>query len=162
MAFVKNNEPRENSPVIIFVLKRLNIKEQMITLDKTMYSAIKRLLLSALVLGAAIGSHSIAEESTMKRMPFSLALGKSVYNKNCLACHGKEGVGSEIGPPLMHIYYEPSHHSDIAFYRAMTSGVKQHHWQFGDMQPVPGLNEKQMGKTIEYIRWLQRQQGIGL
>ena len=101
-----------------------------------------------------------AANDASKRMPFSLALGKTTYNKNCMDCHGEEGVGSDKGPPLIHKYYEPSHHSDTSFYRAMTVGVKQHHWKFGDMKAVPGLSDKKMRKTIEYVRWLQRQQGI--
>jgi cytochrome c len=119
------------------------------------------LLLSALMVGQVAGLNVLAAEKGAKRMPFSLALGKSTYNKSCMECHGKDGVGGDKGPTLMHKYYEPSHHSDTSFYRAMTTGVRQHHWEFGDMEPVPGLGEKKMRKIIEYVRWLQRQQGIG-
>src|SRR3989304_1806377 len=30
------------------------------------------------------------------------AVGKRLYDANCAACHGKNGGGSEQGPPLIH------------------------------------------------------------
>ena len=83
-----------------------------------------------------------------------------ILNKNCLSCHGPNGVGTTQGPPLVHRYYVPSHHADEAFRRAIRFGVVPHHWHFGPMPPVEGLDDREVAGVIAYLRWLQRQQGI--
>ena len=61
-------------------------------------------------------------------------LGKNIFELKCQTCHGINASGRhEIGPPLVHKIYEPSHHSDQSFYRAVALGVKSHHWPFGNM-----------------------------
>ena len=86
--------------------------------------------------------------------------GKSLFSRNCMRCHGPEAKGTRIGPPLVHKYYEPSHHGDGAFFLAVTRGVKSHHWKFGDMQPVPGVKPEEVALIVQYVRWLQRKAGI--
>ena len=86
--------------------------------------------------------------------------GKSLFSRNCMRCHGPEAKGTRIGPPLVHKYYEPSHHGDGAFFLAVTRGVKSHHWKFGDMQPVPGVAPEEVALIVQYVRWLQRKAGI--
>jgi cytochrome c len=87
-------------------------------------------------------------------------MGKKRFQELCSSCHGKWADGTKQGPPLVHKYYEPSHHGDRAFYRAIQSGTKQHHWSFGDMQPVPEATEKDATQIIQFLRWLQVQNGI--
>lgn len=95
------------------------------------------------------------------QVPFKFGLGKSLYEKHCGSCHGNNGFGvDEKGPPLMHKYYEPSHHGNQSFIRAIKNGVKQHHWNFGKMEPIPELNDRSISKIISYVRWLQLQHGI--
>ncbi len=86
--------------------------------------------------------------------------GKSLFSRNCMRCHGPEAKGTRIGPPLVHKYYEPSHHGDGAFFLAVTRGVKSHHWKFGDMAPVPGVAPEEVALIVQYVRWLQRKAGI--
>ncbi len=64
------------------------------------------------------------------------AMGKRLFEKFCAVCHG-DLKGSDKGPPLLHRIYEPSHHADASFQLAAKNGVRAHHWQFGDMAPVP-------------------------
>lgn len=86
--------------------------------------------------------------------------GERLFNANCVGCHGKAAIGTAQGPPLLHIYYEPNHHSDAAFQMAVTRGVRQHHWSFGDMPPVPGLGPADVRQIAGYVRWLQREAGV--
>ncbi len=86
--------------------------------------------------------------------------GEALFDLNCAACHGTAGTGSEQGPPLVHRIYEPSHHADESFYRAAAFGVRAHHWRFGDMPAVSGIQREQVAYIVGYIRWLQRQAGI--
>lgn len=86
--------------------------------------------------------------------------GETVFNDNCSACHGKHAAGTDQGPPLIHIIYEPSHHGDPSFYRAVAQGVRRHHWRFGDMPPIEGVSEADVGKIIAYVRETQRANGI--
>ena len=89
-----------------------------------------------------------------------LAEGERRYNRNCRPCHGALGTGTQAGPPLVHEIYEPSHHSDAAFRLAITRGVRAHHWSFGNMLPVPGLDSAAIAGVTAYVRWLQQKAGI--
>ncbi len=86
--------------------------------------------------------------------------GKALFEANCAACHGKKADGTDQGPPLIHKVYEPSHHSDLAFYRAVKNGTRAHHWQFGDMPPQPQVSPEQAGHIVGYVRKIQRSAGI--
>jgi mono/diheme cytochrome c family protein len=93
-------------------------------------------------------------------VPTELAEGERLYNDTCARCHGVFGAGSDTGPPLVDIIYEPNHHADIAFQRAVALGVAAHHWRFGNMPPVPGVDTAAVGRITAYVRWLQREAGI--
>ncbi len=88
------------------------------------------------------------------------AVGEELFGSKCAKCHGVKGVGSETGPPLVHRIYEPGHHSDWSFRRAISMGVRAHHWRFGDMKRVTGITEEQGERIIEYIRSIQHEAGI--
>ncbi len=89
------------------------------------------------------------------------AIGQRVFETACSACHGTNAAGNEdAGPPLIHVIYEPSHHADEAFQRAVAMGVRSHHWRFGDMPPVGGLTRGDVAMVIAYIREIQRANGI--
>lgn len=93
-------------------------------------------------------------------VPVELAEGERLFNDNCARCHGAQAAGTAAGPPLVHIVYEPNHHADIAFRRAVALGVAAHHWRFGNMPPVPGVDEAAVERITAYVRWLQRKAGI--
>ncbi len=86
--------------------------------------------------------------------------GQEIFAANCQKCHGPHAAGSDQGPPLVHLIYEPNHHADISFQRAVEFGVKAHHWRFGDMPPVSGVSKDQVALVVEYVRELQRANGI--
>lgn len=87
--------------------------------------------------------------------------GEAAFNDNCAACHGQNAAGRNgMGPPLVHIIYEPNHHSDGAFFFAAANGVRSHHWQFGNMPPVEGVSEDEVRDIVAYVRTLQRANGI--
>ncbi len=89
------------------------------------------------------------------------ARGHELFAANCAACHGAAGTGTTSGPPLVHIVYEPSHHGDGAFHRAVREGVTPHHWDFGPMPAISGLSDADIDHIIAYIRERQRAAGIG-
>ena len=88
-------------------------------------------------------------------------LGRKTYEAGCAACHGRHAAGQDgIAPPLVHIIYEPGHHGDESFQRAVARGVRAHHWRFGDMPPVDGLTRRDVAAVVAYVRELQRANGI--
>jgi len=89
-----------------------------------------------------------------------LGKGESSYLDNCQVCHGRLGSGARQGPPLVHKTYEPSHHPDMAFHLAVKNGVRQHHWNFGDMPPQLHVSPERTADIAAYIRTIQRKQGI--
>lgn len=95
------------------------------------------------------------------RLSENATLGKRVFEAKCAVCHNVNGAGRVgIAPPLVHVIYEPSHHGDESFQRAVANGVRGHHWPFGDMPPVDGLTRGDVQMIITYIRELQRENGI--
>ena len=87
--------------------------------------------------------------------------GKSGFEANCAVCHGGNAVGQVgVAPPLVHLIYEPSHHGDESFQRAVAIGVRAHHWPFGNMPPVEGLDRNEVAEIVAYVRELQRANGI--
>lgn len=88
------------------------------------------------------------------------AVGQELFLSNCAACHGAEGQGTDSGPPLVHEIYEPSHHGDASFLAAVQRGVEPHHWDFGPMPAIPGLEIDEVAHIVAYVRQLQREAGI--
>ena len=106
------------------------------------------------------GGESMAQVTVPELSGAALA-GKTTFDQNCAACHGDNAAGREgMGPPLVHRIYEPSHHADPAFFLAVRNGVRAHHWRFGDMAPVAGVDDEQIETIIAYVRTLQRANGI--
>lgn len=87
--------------------------------------------------------------------------GRTAYRDACGECHGPQLTGTDKGPPLIHAYYEPGHHPDASFYSAIIRGARQHHWRFGDMEPVPDVSEEEARLIVRYVREMQRANGIG-
>ena len=116
------------------------------------------------------GSNAASDASAVAPRPIgevaqadsaTLAVGQRLFDVSCALCHGPAASGTQQGPPLVHVIYEPNHHSDASFQRAAAQGVRAHHWNFGDMPPVPGVTPDDVAKIVAYVRHLQRQAGIG-
>ncbi|PHS26091.1 MAG: cytochrome C [Robiginitomaculum sp.] len=86
--------------------------------------------------------------------------GHETFKKNCARCHGEYATGTNSGPPLIHDIYNPGHHGDGAFYRAVRQGSPQHHWNFGNMPPQPQVSDAEIASIIRYIRETQVANGI--
>ncbi len=129
------------------------------------------LALIMLTVAACTGTETVVTEtptpSAVVQVPAPVAnlsataqAGEQLFNTNCSACHGVGAVGSTLGPPLIHRVYHPGHHPDFSIRNAVAQGVPQHHWPFGDMAPVPGVETQDVENIICYIRQTQRSAGI--
>lgn len=114
-------------------------------------------LTGALLLVGACSGRDVAvpEAGTPAAPPPELQAGADLYQANCASCHGVGGGGTDTGPPFLHPVYNPGHHGDQAFVNAALYGVRAHHWNFGDMPPVPGVTEAQALEIVAFVRWLQ-------
>ncbi|MBF9029057.1 c-type cytochrome [Rhodobacterales bacterium HKCCE3408] len=110
--------------------------------------------------GIWYGAGESGAQSGSAAAPTMVAAGEALFDANCAVCHGSAGTGTNQGPPLVHIIYEPSHHGDMSFLMAAQNGVRAHHWQFGNMPPVEGVSEDDVAAIVTYIRSLQREAGI--
>lgn len=103
----------------------------------------------------------LADVLLPKTLSPNAQIGQRAFEAKCASCHGVNAAGQDsVAPPLIHIIYEPSHHNDEAFYRAVAMGVRGHHWPFGDMPPVEGVTRAEVTMIVTYIRELQRANGI--
>ena len=125
-------------------------------------ASVASLLLAALGLVALIacgetGATPDAPQAVAAPAEFSdtARQGEALFDANCAQCHGPAAVGTDQGPTFIDRVYHPGHHADAAFRLAVLRGVPQHHWQFGNMLPVPGLPDADVDKIICYVRELQ-------
>lgn len=106
------------------------------------------------------GSRSSVEVVVPASFSSQARAGQHAFDANCARCHGKNGAGTDQGPPLVHEIYNPGHHADAAFFLAAQRGVFRHHWNFGDMPPQPQVTREQMADIVRYVRELQQANGI--
>lgn len=109
------------------------------------------------VVAASCGSSPVESEPAS---PAGAAPGAESYQSNCASCHGADLRGTDKGPSHLSIVYEPNHHGDDAFRSAIVNGAQQHHWNFGDMEAIPGLDDDEIDDVIAYIRSEQTRQGF--
>lgn len=118
-------------------------------------------LLALIVGGCAEGNGQIAQRlALLPPTPAARQMGEQLFDRHCAGCHGAKAGGTEKGPALAHRIYEPSHHSDQAFYLAARMGVAAHHWRFGNMPPQPQVTEGDVRQIVDYVRWVQRETGV--
>jgi mono/diheme cytochrome c family protein len=86
--------------------------------------------------------------------------GAEVYAANCASCHGADLRGTSAGPSLLSVVYEPGHHPDESFRRAVAQGVPAHHWDFGAMPPLPALSDSDVDSIIAFVRYRQQAEGF--
>lgn len=104
---------------------------------------------------------AIVEVTVPDTLSDDAMIGMRAFEANCAACHGSNAVGTKgKAPPLVHKIYEPNHHSDMAFLMAVQNGVRAHHWPFGNMPPIEGLTKGDVRYIAQYVRELQRANGI--
>ena len=106
------------------------------------------------------GRNATRAHVKMPALSFEAQIGRKTFDANCMRCHGKNGAGTDQGPPLIHKIYEPSHHADFSFYRAAKDGVTAHHWPYGNMPPITEVTRNDVTGIIRYIREVQRANGI--
>ena len=117
-------------------------------------------LVAVLLITGAWWMYRSEEAAVAPNLVEDVQAGAHLFATNCAICHGTDVMGSVRGPPLVHKLYEPSHHPDAAFFRAVSQGVVSHHWSFGDMPPIPGISQRDVGNIVAYVRDLQRSHGI--
>ncbi len=86
--------------------------------------------------------------------------GQQIFNNTCAKCHGENGSGTHEGPPLIHQIYNPGHHSNQSIINAITKGVRQHHWPYGNMPAQKTIGFAQAMAVVEFLREVQEQNGI--
>lgn len=119
----------------------------------------RRLLaVSALVVGPLLAGCS--SDSSTASNGDSAVQGEAIYQQSCASCHGSDLRGTDEGPSHLSKVYEPGHHPDAAFRSAIENGARAHHWGFGDMAPVSGLDDDEIEAVIAYIRHQQEEHGF--
>lgn len=97
-------------------------------------------------------------------VPYTLStyaqVGKTALEHTRAACHGANAVDQrDLAPPLVHIAYEPFHHSNGAFQLTVANGLRGHHWSFASIPPVDVLSRGDAHMVVADIRELQRANG---
>lgn len=121
------------------------------------------LLAAALVLGGQVVIRERSKKQVSVIVPELSAEaknGKIAFETHCVQCHGINASGTDRGPSLIDRIYQPAHHGNFSFVRAVTLGVPQHHWLFGSMPAQPQVPRQEIDRTIVYIREIQQANGI--
>ena len=119
-----------------------------------------RATIVVLVIAAGACSSSLTESEPLPNDVATLEVGADLYEANCAECHGSDLRGTDRGPSHLSEVYVPSHHGDAAFSLAVLRGVRQHHWRFGDMPPVEGLDEAEITAIVAHVRSVQEREGF--
>ncbi len=122
----------------------------------------QRVLIAVLLALALVASACGDDDSTPTAAPDPglLTRGEALYQESCASCHGSDLRGTDKGPSHLSIVYEPNHHGDEAFRSAVANGSPQHHWPFGDMEPVEGLSDDDVDAIIAFVRDTQQREGF--
>ena len=117
---------------------------------------------AALMLTTAAHANDHANDTAvvMPDLSGTPLLGKALFEQKCAECHGANLMGTDQGPPLLHPVYRPNHHADYAFLLAVRNGVRAHHWKFGNMAPVEGLTDANVGMIVQFVRTVQKANGL--
>src|SRR5262245_13059721 len=81
----------------------------------------------------------------------AIAEGEKLYNETCTACHGKDGKGGELGPPVASQNRRYLRRSDDEIFDALKNGIS------GTQMPpfAQQFNEDQIWRITAYIRGLR-------
>jgi hypothetical protein len=126
--------------------------------QKFSFAAVAAVAAVALWLTAPAAAETVSV--TLPELSPEAQAGGQAFIENCAQYHGMIGGGTDNGPPLIHKIYEPNHHGDLAFQRAVRQGSRAHHWRFGDMPPQPQVTDADVSVIVKFIREVQRANGI--
>lgn len=123
-------------------------------------------ILGSVVVGAGIIAIALSssppgdDAAAVAGDPVAVAQGAELYAASCAVCHGADLTGTATGPPFLDVTYAPNHHADEAFQRAVVGGVVAHHWNFGPMAPIAGLDRSEVALIVGFVRSEQEAAGI--
>jgi mono/diheme cytochrome c family protein len=81
--------------------------------------------------------------------------GERLYNSYCLSCHGRNGRGDGLGPPIVDSLFLPAITPDDRFFTAVRQGVNQRDYNYGAMPPLNRVSDPEIQAIVGYVRWLQ-------
>ncbi|NNF65647.1 MAG: cytochrome c [Acidimicrobiia bacterium] len=102
----------------------------------------------------------VTDSAPVDRSASTLSQGADLYQANCMVCHGSDLRGTDLGPPFLSEVYRPNHHADAAFLLAVQTGSRAHHWNFGDMPPIAGIDADDIASITAYVRSVQEAEGF--
>lgn len=92
--------------------------------------------------------------SVLHSSVFAADLGKGVYEKTCIVCHGEDGKGAMPGVPDITGKNGPLTQTDTVLMKRMTEGFQSPGSPMA-MPPRggnPELTDKQIHEVLEYLR----------
>lgn len=117
------------------------------------------LLVGGVFVTSNTGLRPVAQ-SGGQALPPIVAAGKAAFDSACILCHGADGIGTAMGPPLVHPLYAAGRLDDRAIATAVRNGAERRNWNFGPMPAQPQFNDSQIAQITAYLRHLQRQAGL--
>ncbi len=100
---------------------------------------------------------AVSKKNPIPADAHSLALGKEVFEENCLPCHGASGRGD--GPASKALTKKPGNLTDAKRMETQTDGAL--YWKIGEgSNPMPefkdALTDDQRWEVINYVKTLAR------
>lgn len=97
---------------------------------------------------------TLEHHERMKFTPLGIA-GRDIYVEQCAMCHGRKGNGTKRGPSLLLETYNRTNLGKQSFHYAVSYGVPQQRWAYGDMPAFPRMSFNQVEMVERFVRELQ-------
>lgn len=89
-----------------------------------------------------------------------IARGRSAFERECAACHGPMGAGTDNGPNLISARYGPAEMADDLIRSAVLNGVPQRTNAHPGMPALAHLDQRGTDSILRFLREVQRASGI--
>ena len=117
---------------------------------KMLFSACGALLLAGITLNAQRGGGPPQANAAIGN-PAAIAEGEKLYNETCTACHGKDGTGGELGPPVAAQNRRYLRRTDQEIFDTIKNGITG-----TQMPPYSGqITDDNIWRITAYIRGLR-------
>jgi glucose/arabinose dehydrogenase/mono/diheme cytochrome c family protein len=124
--------------------------------DKSLLAKIQQLKTRITLQEDKMAAEMPTEDYQVKASQDQLSLGESIYKKNCVACHQKDGSGSEAVPTLVKTDWVTGDKTRLIYlvFNGLSDKIKVNNKEYEGEMPGFGviLKDEEIAAVLNYIR----------